>query len=223
MFKAMFKKRPSPTSFSYVCLLLFLLASCVLYTGHRNGCPCSQSVSEPLRTPGDIMADMVQLLLHAHDTLNKLNVPHYLCYSTLLGAVYTGAILSWDRTVNLCVLEEDISMVDGAILHDTFRGAGVDSFYSSFHGYYKLRLHRADGTLTVYRKGHGERVKAGFYSRLLLLFYKDVESFPNGLLDSPFVNVSLYGSLFLVPRESVSFIKSLSPSELWELTELQSL
>lgn len=215
--------RSSPDISVYVLTLLSLLALYSLCISHENNSQLPSSVEEPLCSLHDKMAELARLVLRVHDSLNDLRVPHFLCYSTLWGAVYIGSVFPWDRTVHLCVLEEDISRVDEALLHETFRRAGIDSFYSSFHGHYNLKLRQAHGTLTVFRKVAGKRVKAGLDSWLLVLFHKEVGSFPDRLLETPFANVSFYGHKFLVPELSVNFIKTASPSEVLRMTQQLNL
>jgi len=70
---------------------------------------------------------LLDLLDYLVPVLEENQIPYWLCWGTLLGAVRNGKMIAWDYDIDLGIFHKDFDKIDG--LKEKFRCEGYDLAY----------------------------------------------------------------------------------------------
>lgn len=86
-------------------------------------------------------SEIVSILREVTDILTENDIPYWLDYGTLLGAVRRGGFISKDSDADISIYEDDAertyallesNLSDKRVLHHGFNGAGMQVFYNQY-------------------------------------------------------------------------------------------
>jgi len=82
---------------------------------------------------------MLDILVEVDKICRKHNIPYWIDYGTLLGAVRHGGFIPWDDDVDICVMGDDYTRLRKALLNDlpeqfVFQDSKIDSNAFFYYG-----------------------------------------------------------------------------------------
>lgn len=156
------------------------------------------------------------------EPLKALNLSYFLCYNSLWGALKVKGPLPWQSTLELCVLNKELSAIDEGFLARTFKRYGLTLSYNSAGGFYTVfKGNNVDPsvTLTVFEEDlvtHQMR-RVGWIHRMLPPNSCDeLHCFPPDLISKPLPTTKFSKYVMPIPRDGIEIQKYLFPFSWWK-------
>lgn len=206
----------------FFILLIFVISSILiihfLWSNQESasGCFVSPSTLKKL----DELTSLVQ------EPLKALDLTFFLCYNSLWGALKVKGPLPWQNSLDLCVLNKEISAIDEGYLARTFKRYGLSINYNSVGGVYKItkmnevnQMYDPYVTLTVFEEDmitHQMR-RVGWIHRMLPPNQcDDLNCFPPDLIAKPLPTIKFNEHIVPIPRDGIEIQKYLFPDSWWK-------
>ncbi|XP_075233999.1 uncharacterized protein LOC142331784 isoform X2 [Lycorma delicatula] len=142
----------SAISLTTAALLMWTIVKYTTKQNFTQTCHHSEEFQEGLHR----LADRV------HHVLSSLGLSHFLCYGSLWGQLRLSRSLPWEPHVELCILNEEISLKDEVFLSRTFKKHSMQLDYDSTEGKYSITDNQLPGAtvhLIVFEQDLLNRVK----------------------------------------------------------------
>lgn len=144
--------------------------------------------------------DLTDLSKKIKFTLEKTDIEFFLCYGSLWGAIRIKRQLPWDKNLDFCIMNEDLSKVEEATIYRAFRHTGVTVGYNPKEGEYTAYFKSATATLTVFQLSDDftnlERI--GWTHKLFR--NSPGQQFPSRLAAPPLPSLSFFNESMPVPK-----------------------
>lgn len=163
-----------------------------------------------------------ELLGLIQEPLKALNLTFFLCYDTLWGALKFKRPLPWQNSLDVCVLNREMSAIDEGFLARSFKRYGLSITYNSAGGVYtvfKLDESLPHVTLTVFEEDlvtHQMR-RVGWIHRMLPPnACEDLNCFPPDLIAKPLPTTTFNKHVVPIPKDGIEIQKYLFPYSWWK-------
>ncbi|XP_050391690.2 uncharacterized protein LOC126810586 [Patella vulgata] len=207
------------------CMITFVMVLVLLWSGLLYLDTSRKVESQwylkpaPCKTPASQIHDMVELTFLLHNILDKLHVPHVLCFGTLWGALRNNEILPWDNNVDICAHSKDFSHATSSDMIDSLKDHGAVAVYNSRYGYFEIKYKQALGYINLL----AEQISFGDSPMMYQIgwgrwsLFSKVKEFliPSRFMESPFKTTNFYGKQIPVPHEDIEILKYLYPNDWW--------
>lgn len=201
----------------FIILLVFVVASIFvlhfLWSSNEN-IKCFASAST--------LKQIDELLSLIQDPLKALNLSFFVCYTSLWGVLKLKGPLPWQNSLDLCVLNSEMSAIDEGFLARSFKRYGLAITYNSAGGFYKvnkLDVSVPFVTLTVFEKDlvtHQMR-RVGWIHRMLPPnSCEELNCFPPELIAKPLPTSKFNKQDVPIPRDGIEMQKYLFPDSWWK-------
>lgn len=199
-----------------ILLIFVILSFCVIHFLWRN----EENVN-CFATPSTLKK-LDELLGLIQEPLKALNLSFFLCYNSLWGALKVKGPLPWQNSIDLCVLNKEMSAIDEGFLARSFKRHGLSITYNSGNGVYKVT--KIDETvpyvtLTVFEEDvitHQLR-RVGWVHRMLPPnSCEELNCFPPDLIEKPLPTSQFNNHVLPIPRDGIEIQKYLFPYSWWK-------
>lgn len=205
----------------YICLVLTLVLVVSLYV-HINkaveGSYTWRSTGRRCMNTNEENEELTYLIKTSHEILDKLNIPHFLCYGSLWGALRYKKPLPWDYDYDMGILYEDMLKIDEKALFEEFNKKDIYIAYHNYAGNYKVEKGHMTGDLMIFRDYYNNGImrRTGFESWMFFVHYRYYHQFPNTLIKKPLPTMEFAGENFFVPRGGIEIQKHHYPNNWWK-------
>lgn len=86
----------------------------------------------------EFQTNLHDLAFRVHSILSKFGLTHVLCYGALWGQIRFSKSLSWVTDVEMCIINEEVSVLEEAQFYRTFQKNGLKIQYKSAEGIYEI-------------------------------------------------------------------------------------
>ena len=121
-------------------LLIIVIVCLLYYANHRRLQSGNAQTEECSHRRPDDQTRLVYLSERVHRALNILQVTHFLCHDSLWASLYQEGPRSWDRTLDLCLIGEDLTGQDEGFVARFFKTQDLILEYDMMEGLYTVRL-----------------------------------------------------------------------------------
>lgn len=152
------------------------------------------------------------------EVFETLDVTYFLCYDSLWGALNTNGPLKWHQTVDMCLLNEELTRFEEAFLIRLFKRKGLSLSYRTSDGIYLVTNNDVKPVVRLYLFEHsdGNYRRVGWRNRLVPPDNCDrVHCFPARLIAKPLPTENFMSLRVPVPREGIEIQKYLFPDNWW--------
>lgn len=200
--------------FGVFILILFCTVNYIYYKWYVDDSECFVS-KETHKKLG-------KLLENIEEALKALNLTYFMCYQTLWAALKVKKPLPWQKDIDLCVLNKEISAIDEGYLARTFKRYGLSINYNSGGGYYRVFKFgniSPYAKLTVFEEDlvtHQMR-RVGWIHRMLPPnSCEELNCFPPELISTPLPKIAFGDYLLPAPSNGIEIQKYLYPYSWWK-------
>lgn len=150
------------------------------------------------------------------DVFEKLKMKYFLCYGSLWGALKFHSTLPWDRNIDMCIIQNQLILIEEQALYQAFKQNDLQYYYNSRRGKYIVRYKTVSGEITVFEKigAHMERV--GWEKRIFPHLYLDYQKFPYQLVDKDLPRMEFNSIMIPVPHQEFELQKYLYSDNWWK-------
>jgi hypothetical protein len=158
----------------------------------------------------------IKLTEKISDVFEKLNLKYFLCYGSLWGALKFKSTLPWDRNIDMCIIQNQLILINEQTLYQAFKQNDLKYYYNSRRGKYVVSYKTVSGEITVFEKigSHMERV--GWEKRLVPHLYLNYQRFPYQLIEGELPKIKFNNRLLPVPKQEFEIQKYLYPDNWWK-------
>lgn len=201
----------------FLIMLIFVIASFLMVHYLWNS---KETIS--CFASADTLKKIDELAVLIKDPLKALNLSFFLCYTTLWGALKINGPLPWQDSLDLCILNKEISAVDEGYLARSFKRYGLSIAYNSAGGVYtvtKIGETAPYVTLTVFEEDLVTRQfrRVGWIHRMLPPNSCDeLQCFPPDLILKPLPLTMFNNHMMPIPRDGIEIQKYLFPYSWWK-------
>lgn len=167
------------------------------------------------------------------EILSHQLITHFLCYSSLWGALRHNMLLPWERKVVLCAMNEDISQLDELFFQRQFSAVGLTLHYRPSLGVYTVTAKTPSSEnvwveVVLFETDDREQLDAqqpqlasvyvrriGWSHRILPPGSAALHSFPKRLIDPPLSIMQIGNTPFPAPREGLELQKYHFADDWW--------
>ncbi|EDO41158.1 predicted protein [Nematostella vectensis] len=154
-----------------------------------------------------------------------MELPHWLMYGSIYGAMRYDAPLPWDNDVDMGMRREDFDSIDFMEFSAKFKAAGIE-FRNGLAQAGKFHFTKIGGKLEVdlflFRDYGGVLWRTGIEPWLLYVHYRRHHTFPTWLVKLPLPKTK-FGSFEIgLPRGEFEILKHLYPDDWWKVVKPQA-
>ncbi|CAD5122961.1 DgyrCDS11352 [Dimorphilus gyrociliatus] len=161
--------------------------------------------------PSSHTQDLVSLAKKIKLTLEKTDIEFFLCYGSLWGAIRIKRQLPWDKNLDFCIMNEDLTKIEEATIYRAFRHTGVTVSYNPKEGEYTAYFQSATASLTVFQlsEDYASLERIGWSHKL----FKNSpgQQFPSRLAAPPLPFIKFFNESMPVPKGDIEIQKFLYP------------
>ncbi|RZF37652.1 hypothetical protein LSTR_LSTR003063 [Laodelphax striatellus] len=209
-------------SYRLVSALCLITAAVLMWTLLKYS--TKQNFTQTCHHSEQFQEGLHNLANRVHLVLSALGLSHFLCYGSLWGQLRLSRSLPWEPDVELCVLNEEVSLRDEVFLSRLFKKHSMQIDYDSTEGKYSITDQSLPGAtvhLVVFE--HDPMVnmlrRVGWKRRVLPPDCESLPSlncFPPSLVKPPLPMREFGGFVMPVPREGIEIQKYHYPDNWWK-------
>lgn len=232
--------RLTPRRLVFSGLITVGLVCMLQYMNHRRRDSESSQQDCHNRRPDD-QKRLIFLAERVHRALEVLQVQHFLCYESLWASLYNEGPRAWDRTVEMCLVDDTLAQQDEGFTARFFRTQDLTLDYDMLEGVYVVKL-----VARVNFPGLPSAVEPDVSARLVLFQQRTsstmmrkagvkrallpddcenllLECFPSQLAMQPLGKIKFGRSDFPAPREGIEIQKYHFPEDWWLQRKIPSI